>query len=138
MCECVCVANDDRYTFPGPGKSFYLLTLSGGCISCDAPSGVSIERVKPGDFLHKYVKENRDTYTCGELSFEKWSDSEGVGIVTGFRQHEFIAALLSHLVGVSSDEMGEDGKIDEDGADVILEEMFSDAVVKPHFPKVTA
>jgi hypothetical protein len=38
---------------------------------------------------------------------------------------------MQHLVGVSSDEMGEKGRIDESGADVIAEEMYEDAMVKP-------
>lgn len=135
MCECGCAGNDKRYKFPGPGKSFYLLTLSGGCINCDYPSGLTVERIKPGDYLHEYLKDNREHYIDGDLKFEKWTDSEGVGIVTGFRRQEFIAALLKHLVGISSVEMGENGKIDAIGAGVILEEMFEDSVVEPHFYK---
>lgn len=132
MCECGCPGSWQRYTFPGPGGSIYLLTLAGACENCDAPSGVSIERLKRGAWLRKYVEENPD-HIDGPLKFESWPNqgSEGVGIVTGFRKHEFIKALLPHLVGLSD----EDGKIDECGADVILEEMYSDAVVKPHLDR---
>lgn len=135
MCECGCVMNDDRYTFHGPGKTFYLLTLSAGCVDCDAPSGVSIQHVRPGEFLFNYVKENPE-HIDGKLTFEKWGDdSRGVGITTGLRRHEFVKALASHLIGVSSKEMGENGVIDEAGAEVILEEAFEDSIVKPHIPK---
>lgn len=129
MCECGCTSNDDRYTFPGPGKSFYLLTLSGHCVECDAPSGVSIEQIEPSNVLYKEYK--RGEFSNGPLLFESWPDSKGAAVVVGMRRHEFIKALLSHLVGVSSDDMGEDGKIDEAGADVILEEMYDDAQVRP-------
>lgn len=46
-------------------------------------------------------------------------------------QGEFVKAMSKHLIGVSSDEMGEDGKIDEFGADVILEEMYEDSQRQP-------
>ncbi len=129
MCECGCTMNDERYTFPGPGKVIYMLTLSGGCVDCDAPSGISIERLKPGDFYH--ANKHRDEFVDGELHFEKWSESEGVGIITGMLRHEFAKSLAPHLIGVSADEMGDNGVIDEAGAEVILEEMFEDSVVKP-------
>lgn len=133
MCECGCVMNDKKLTFPGPGKTLYLLTLSAGCVDCDAPSGVSIERLNPGNFM--YSKQDREDFSDGELEFENWGDNvEGVGIVTGMLRHEFIKALAKHLIGVSAEEMGENGKIDEAGAEVILEEAFDDSVVMPHFP----
>ena len=131
MCECGCTSNDLRYWFPSPGKQVYLLTLSKGCIDCDAPSGVSIELIDKSS----YMFQNREDYLDGELKFEDWCDSKGVAIVTGLRRHEFVKALQEHLIGVSSDEMGENGVIDESGAEVILEEMFKDSQVKPHFPK---
>ena len=130
MCECGCTANDRRYTFPAPGRTAYLLTLSGGCVECDAPSGVSIERISMSDMIWK----QREEFTDGALKFEKWSDSEGVAIITGLRKHEFVKALLPQLVGVSAEDMGEGGVIDESGAEVILEEMYEDAQVRPHFP----
>lgn len=133
MCECGCVANDRKYWFPGPSKTIYVLTLSAGCVDCDASSGVSIEVLKPGDFMYSKIKQ--DEYSEGPLEFEKWGDAQGIGIITGLRRHEFVAKCQSHLIGVSSEEMGEGGKIDEAGADVILEEMFEDSVVEPHFPK---
>lgn len=136
MCECGCTANDERFTFPGPGKSFYLLTLSAGCDECDAPSGVIIERIKPGDFL--YSKENREDFIDGELTFEKWNDSEAAPIVTGFRKHEFVKALTSHLVGTTVFDLcdEESGVFDEIAAETLLEEMYDDSMVKPHFPVV--
>lgn len=108
-----------------------MLTLSGGCVECDAPSGITIERLAKSDIHYR----ERDDFTEGELKFEKWVDTEGVAVVTGLLRHEFVAVLKSHLIGVSSDEMGEGGVIDEAGAEVILEEMYRDAVVKPRFPK---
>lgn len=130
--ECGCSEFDLRYTFPGPGGCLYLLTLSRACMNCDSPSGVSIERIQPGHFY--YGKEERKDFTDGELKFEQWSDTEGVAIITGMLRSEFIAALSKHLIGVSSEELGVDGKIDRAGADVILEEMYADAIVRPHFP----
>ena len=129
MCECGCTMNDKRYTFAGPGKVIYMLTLSGGCVDCDAPSGISIERLKPGDFMH--ANGHRDEFVDGELQFETWAESEGVGIVTGMRRHEFVKALSAHLIGASAEEMGENGVIDEAGAEVMLEEMFEDAQMRP-------
>ncbi len=133
MGECGCVMNDRKYLLPGPGEKFYVVTLSAGCVDCDAPSGVTIERIQRGDFM--FSDDHRTEFTNGMLKFEKWSDSEGVAIVTGLRRHEFVAKLKSHLIGVSSEEMGENGVIDDAGAEVILEEMHDDSNVTPHFPK---
>lgn len=127
MCECGCTSNDERFLFPAPGGKVYMLTLSRGCASCDSPSGVIIERISKSDI---HAKEP-DLYTDGELKFETWNDTEGVAIVTGLRKHEFVNALKESLVGV---EVGEDGALDEIGAEVILEEAYDDSVVKPHFP----
>lgn len=127
MCECGCTTNDKRYTFPGPGNSFYLLTLTRGCKSCDGPSGVSIEHIKPGMFL--YSKKHREYFVNGKLKFEKWPDSEGVAIITGFLQHEFVKAIAPYLVDTKLDEL------DQIGAEVLLEEAYEDSVVEPHFPK---
>jgi len=129
MCECGCVANDRRYTLPAPGTAVYLITLSGGCVDCDGPAGVSIELIEPGTFNHGYYR--RPEYTDGPLKFEDWSDSKGAAIVTGMRQCEFVKAMQKHLIGLDSNEMGENGVIDEAGADVIAEEMFEDAVKRP-------
>lgn len=129
MCECGCTMNDERYRFPGPDKSFYLLTLSGGCVDCDAGPGVSIELIEPNNSLYREYK--RGEFTNGKLRFEKWPDSKGAAVVVGYRQHEFIRALLQHLIGVSSEELGENGVIDEAGAEVILEEMYEDAMFRP-------
>lgn len=133
MGECGCTLNDYKYLLPGPGENFYVVTLSAGCVDCDAPSGITIELIKRGDFM--FTDDHRVEFTDGMLRLEKWSDSEGVAIVTGFRRHEFVAKLKSYLIGVSAKDMGENGKIDEVGAEVILEEMYDDSVVMPHFPK---
>lgn len=132
MCECGCTSNDKHYSFPGPGKSFYVLTLSRGCVECDGPSGISIEHIKPGMFL--YEKTHREEFIDGELKFNKWPDSLGVAFVTGLLKHEFIEAIKPHLVGT---EVGEDGAIDDIGAEVLLEEAYEDSVVRPHLPTVT-
>lgn len=121
--------NDDRFTFPGPRKSFYLLTLSGGCADCAAGPGFSIELIEPSHTLYKDYK--RGHFNTEKLAFEDWPDSKGVAIITGPRRHEFVKSVLQHLVGVSSDELGENGKIDEIGAEVILEEMYEDAMFRP-------
>lgn len=126
MCECGCTSNDHRYWFPARGNEVYILTLSGGCTECDAPSGVSIERISQGSSLWK----DRRDYLDGKLKFEKWPDSHGVAIVAGMRRHEFIKALTPHLIETDLDEL------DEIGAEVLLEEAYEDSVVKPHFPEV--
>lgn len=134
MCECGCAANDKHYRFPGPyrGTSFYLLTLSPSCTSCDAPAGIAIRHIKPGEFNHKWFSdpENVD----GTLPLEMWGDgSAGVGIKTGMLRSEFIAATKSHLVGIDSKDFADEGKrkIDDDGADAIIEEMYDDAQFRP-------
>jgi hypothetical protein len=133
MCECGCILNDDKFTFPGPKKSLYVLTLSGGCAECDAGPGVIIERIGPTDPLYKEYR--RGEFIEGPLEFEKWSDSHAVAIHTGRRMHEFVEALQKHLIGVDSNELGDKGKIDQAGAEVILEEMYEDAQVKPQIVK---
>lgn len=130
MCECGCTMNDRKYRFPGPTKSFYVLTLHGACENCDAPTGISIELILPGTFLFK--RENREEFTDGELQFHDWPESKGVAIQCGMLKHEFVAKLMPHLIGLDSSEMGgDDGKIDSYGAEVILEEMYEDAQVRP-------
>lgn len=130
MCECGCVTNDEHYKFPGPGKTFYVLTIHGGCVSCDSPPLIDIEHVSPGTHQFDWYQE-LDSLD-GDLPFEKWADGRrGMAIACGWLRHEFIKAGMSHLVGVSTDEMGEEGKIDESGADVILEEMFDDVTFRP-------
>lgn len=133
MCECGCTMNDRRYTLPGPGKSIYLITLSAGCVDCDGPSGVSIELIEPDTILFKEYK--RGEFSEGPLKLQQWPDSKGAAIVTGMRRHEFVKAASKHLIGVSSDEIGDDGVIDEAGAEVILEEMFEDVQVRPEIVK---
>lgn len=130
MCECGCVANDVRYKFAGPGKSIYVLSLSRGCIECDAPAGITIEHVKPSDSLYEEYQQGE--FIDGPLEFNEWPDSRGVAIVTGMLRHEFVKALSEHLIGVSSSELGTKGRIDKIGAETILEEMFADSQVKPH------
>jgi hypothetical protein len=122
MCECGCTSNDERYSFPGPGKTLYLLTLSKGCESCDAGPGITIERFqrKASTFDLEFID--------GTLPFEEWPDSEGVAIICGFRKHEFVKAMRQHLTDTPVDEL------DESGAEVVLEEMYSDSVFRPRFP----
>lgn len=129
MCECGCTSNDQKYLFPAPGNKVYMLTLSSGCVGCDAPSGVTIERIPKTD-LH--YRERKD-YTDGELKFEQWAYSEGVAIVTGMLRHEFIDALKGQVIGRRPSDLADDdtGLIDDAGADVWLEEMYDDSVVKP-------
>jgi len=130
MCECGCESNADRYKFPGPDGSFYMLALRSACVYCDAPSGFSIEQILPGTFLHDFYGDKEFEVP---LKFEQWPDSKGVAIVCGMLKDEFVNVLRNHLVGVDSRETGSgDGKIDADGADVILEEMYEDACLKPH------
>ena len=130
MCECGCTANDERYLFPAPGDKVYMLTLSKGCVECDAPSGVIIERIGKSDIHYRQRKD----YTDGDLKFEKWHDTEGVAIITGLLRHEFVAALAPQLIGQSIAELCEDGEMDEVGAELLLEDLYKYAVVKPHFP----
>ena len=132
MCECGCTMSDDRYTFPGPGKSLYLLTLSAECKSCDAPPGVTLELIEPGNSLYDECKKGE--FTNGPLVFEKWPDSLGIAIIAGLRQHEFVKRTLQHLEGIEVAHFCEKGKFDKIGAETILEEMYEDSQVKPHFP----
>jgi hypothetical protein len=126
MCECGCTMNDVRYSLDGPMPTLrYLVTLSGACVNCDAPAGVSIERISPESVYWS------DEYTEGPLPLSDWGDSMGAAIVCGYRKHEFTAAMSRHLIGVSSDELGEGGRIDEVGADVLAEEMYDDAQIRP-------
>ena len=130
MCECGCTGNDERYLFPGPGKSHYVLTLHGGCVDCDSPSGFTIERIDSTNTLWKEF--NRGEFLTGNLKFEKWPDSVGMAVVTGMLRHEFIKSTRDHLIGIDANDFGDnDGLIDGDGADVILEEMYDDATFRP-------
>lgn len=129
MCECGCELNAERYSFAGPGKSFYVLTLRGECLNCDAPPGISIEVIEPGHCL--FDEYRRGEFTDGLLKFEKWPDNMGVAIVTGMRRHEFVKAMASHLVGLAVEDFSERGKIDRISAETILEEMYEDSQTKP-------
>lgn len=129
MCECGCSSNDERYRLLGPDRLLYIITLSGHCASCDAPAGMSIEEIDEKHSLY-WEYQNGD-FNCESLRFEKWADSKGVAIITGMRKHEFVKAMMPHLVGVSSDEMGDNGTIDEDGAEVIAEEMYDESQTRP-------
>jgi hypothetical protein len=135
MCECGCVLTDDRYVFPGPGKSIYLLTLSAECVNCDAPPGVTIERVEPGTRLYE---DYRRGVFDGSVEFEDWPESKGVAIIAGMRRREFVNAVKGHLVGLAVKDFTMRGTIDEDGAEVILEDMYEDAQVRPRFPEPAA
>lgn len=135
MGECGCSLNDDKYWFPGPGESYYLLTLSAACTECDTPDGISLEHVKPGDVT--YNTSRHEDYCDGQLVFAKWPHNDGVAIVTSLRRHEFIAKLLSHLVGVDSRELSDGDALDDAAADVILDEMYPAATVKPQIARVS-
>lgn len=129
MCECGCVSNDERLVFPGPRKAIYILSLHGGCVECDSPAAITIELIEPTDSLYREYKSG--DFIDGKLAFEQWPDSQGVAIKTGMLRSEFIAALRPHLVGVGPEMFGDTGAIDDSGADVILEEAYEDAQVRP-------
>lgn len=133
MCECGCTMNDTIYTLPGPRQTLYVIRLSGACVSCDGPPGVTIEQYRPGQFHYDYYRDPE--HSNGPLPLERWSDGLGAAIVCGMRKHEFVRATKQHLVGVSSDEMGEKGRIDAGGAEIILEEMYEDATSRPALVK---
>lgn len=130
MCECGCAGNHDRYLFPAPNRGLYVLTIAGHCLNCDGGSGISIELIEPSNSMYREYK--RGDWTNGKLKFDDWGDSKGVSIVCGKQRHEFIHDCLKHLVGIDCVDMGSGGgQIDEAGADVILEEMYEDAQLKP-------
>lgn len=129
MCECGCPETWTRYRFPAPNGSFYVLTLMGTCTNCDGASGFRIELCKPGSHEYEYYTDDCPDAIDGELHFTKPHGC--VHFDTGVQKHKFVESLLSHLVGVDSREMGEDGVIDKYGAEVILEEMYEDSQVKP-------
>ena len=129
MCECGCYGNDLKYSLAAPGGAFYVLTFSGACEDCDAPSGVAVELI---ELTHPLFDEyRRGEFLLGPLPWEKWPDGKGAAVITGLTKQQFIEAMSKHLVGVCSDEMGDDGTIDQDGADVIAEEMYADAQKQP-------
>jgi hypothetical protein len=128
MCECGCTMSDDKYRLPGPGKSFYLVTLAGMCKNCDAPPGVTIELIEPTNSMYREYKG--DDYGVSPLKLEKWADSLGVAIITGMRQHEFVKATQSHLIGLNSHDFG-GPKLDQIAAETILEELYDDSQVRP-------
>lgn len=127
MGECGCVEQDDRYWFPAPKNQVYVLTISGGCTDCCAPPGITIELISKDGCEWK----EREWYLNGELKLQDWNYKKGVAVITGHERCEFIDKLRSFLVGVDSRAMGEKGKIDAAGADVILDEMYEDAMFRP-------
>jgi|GEM_PF-5008339 len=129
MCECGCSSNAKRYKFAAQGESFYILTLLTVCVNCDGAPSITIELIEPGNTLFDEYK--RGEFLSGDLAFEDWRDSKGVSIVCGMLRHEFVKALSQHLVGINSDELGENGTIDDAGAEVILEEMYEDSQLQP-------
>lgn len=129
MCECGCTMNDDKYILPGPGKSMYLITLAGHCENCDVGSSVVIEQIDEDHML--YQDYRRFDFETRPLPLQDWRDSRGVCIATGFRKHEFVGAAARHLIGVSSSMFGEAVPIDSFGAEVIAEEMYDDAQLRP-------
>lgn len=132
MGECGCTSQDERYWFPAPGRKLYLLTIHGGCRYCGSPAGVCVERI---DRLHASLRDYKADYTDGELLFVDWGDSVGAAVVTSHEKREFIKAMLPHLVGVRSADFGNNGAFDEDGADVLLADAYSDAVYRPRLVK---
>lgn len=129
MCECGCTMNETRYHLPGPDKTFYLVRLYPGCIACDAPAGVSIEKMRHDNPNHADLYK----YSDGPLPMAAWADGvSGAAIVTGMLRHEFVAALTPHLTTLYIPHYLENGKIDDIGAEVILEEMYDDAQTSPH------
>lgn len=134
MCECGCIGNDQKYRLPGPGEAIYLISLSVACENCDAPSGVSIELLQPSSATFKEYTAD-EMYGVEPLELNDWPDSKGVGIVTGMLKDEFIKAMVPHLVGVDSRKLGENGVLDEVGAEVIVEEMYADSWLQPAIVK---
>lgn len=130
MCECGCTMNDRRYRLQAPGKSYYLVTLSGSCVDCDAPSGITIALIEPTHTLYRDYK--RGDFGTVPLKLEKWGDTKGVAIRTGMQKRQFVEAIAKHLVGVDSKAMGDgDGRIDDIGAETIAEEMYEDSTTRP-------
>lgn len=121
---------DDKYSLPGPGQSIYLVSLAVACKNCDAPAGITIERMEPGDAMFEEYTED-EIYGVAPLQLNDWPDSKGVAIVTGMTQAEFVKAMMPHLVGVDSRKLGENGVLDEAGAEVIAEEMYGDSWTQP-------
>jgi hypothetical protein len=128
--------NAYKYTFPGPGESFYLLSLLSECQNCDAPPGVTIELIEPGNVLYHEYK--RGEFNDGQLKFKKWADTKGVAIVTGMRMHEFVKAAAPHLIGLAVKDFSEGGMIDRISAETILEEMYEDATSRPELASAGA
>lgn len=137
MCECGCGSMADRYRFPAPNEAIYLLSLYPACTNCDVPPGITLELITREHTLWAEYQDG-DWYCDGPLPFEQWHDSKGVAIVAGMRSDEFVKAMLPHLVGVDSNELGEGGVLDEAGAEVIAEEMYADACTKPRLVQEAA
>ncbi len=137
MCECGCVGNDDKYTLPGPGESVYIVRLAGECVNCDAPPGIIIELLNPGDYEFEEAAAT-GMYGYQPLKLNDWPDGKGVAIVTGMRKHEFIKAMLPHLIGVDSRKLGENGVLDDCGAEVVAEDMYADSQTHPSVVKQEA
>lgn len=128
MCECGCTMNDDHYLLPGPGTSFYVITLRGHCLNCDAGTSVVIEKMEPGTHGHGWFREEHNSE--GEFPFEDWADGKkGRTIVTGMQRHEFVNKLKGELIGNAG--VDDEGNIDDVAAEVILEEMYDAAQTKP-------
>lgn len=129
MCECGCDMNSERFWFPAPRNAIYLLTLRTACVHCVAPPSILLEVINPEDPLYRDYK--RGDFQTKPLPFEVWPDSRGVAITTGLMREEFVKACSKHLIGTGADMFGEDGSVDADGAEVILEEMYEDSQIRP-------
>jgi len=131
MCECGCTSNDQKFRLLGPAGTLYIVTLSGHCTNCDAPSGICIEQIDRTHTL--YWEYQNGEFGCKPLKFEDWPDSKGVAIATGMRKHEFVKAVAHHLVGIQPNGglFDDKGYIDDAGAEVVVEEMYEDSQKRP-------
>lgn len=128
MCECGCTMNNEYYLLPAPRGEVYLITFSRPCVDCDAPAGISIERFKSKSIIEHYMGE-----LPPELPMEKWPESFGVCIATGYLRHEFVKAMKGNLIGLKSDDYADkpgDG-LDKIAAETILEDMYDDSTFTP-------
>lgn len=134
MCECGCSMNNEAYVLPGPKGSVYLVTFQPECTNCDGPPAVIIERFESRKALKEYAFELPPT-----LPLEKWPESHGVAIVTGYTKDEFVKALRGNLVGLKpNDFVDKPGEgFGKEAADVILEEMYDDSQVTPQLPSLS-
>jgi len=116
---------------PGPGGAVYLITFQRACTNCDGPASIMIERFASKKALKEYAFE-----LPPELPLEKWPESMGCAIITGYVKSEFVKALKPGLIGIKSDDFADKSGegLDADSAEVILEDMYDESTVTPHLP----